>query len=213
MRSRGRRFPGELSMRGRAARERTRRPEACGPGRGSGRGIDAGAPSRHERLPETALEILLYALGALLVVVGIAGLVLPALPGAPLLAVGAVLVAWAEGFTRVGWGTVAVAWVLCALIFAVDFAASAFGAKAFGASKWSIVGATVGLVVGLFLGPVGIVLGPVVGAILFEYARNPDFGRAAKAGAGAFVGFVLGSAVKIALAFVVVGVLLLALFL
>jgi uncharacterized protein YqgC (DUF456 family) len=159
------------------------------------------------------LQILLYALGALLIVVGIAGLLLPALPGAPLLAAGAILVAWAEDFTRVGWGTVAVAVVLAIVIWVVDFAAAALGAKAFGASKWSIVGASVGLVVGLFLGPIGIVLGPVVGAIAFEYARNPDFGRAAKAGAGAFVGFVLGSAVKIALAFVLVGVLVLALFL
>jgi uncharacterized protein YqgC (DUF456 family) len=158
------------------------------------------------------LEILLYALGALLVVVGIAGLLLPALPGAPLLAAGAVLVAWAEGFTRVGWGTVAVAVVLSIVIWVVDFAAAALGAKAFGASKWSVVGASVGLLVGLFLGPVGIVLGPVAGAIVFEYARNPDFGRAAKAGVGAFLGFVLGSAVKVALAFVVVGVLVFALF-
>lgn len=159
------------------------------------------------------MEILLYALGALLIAVGIAGLLLPALPGAPLLAIGAVLVAWAEGFTRVGWVTVAIAIALSILIFIVDFAAAALGAKAFGASKWSIVGATVGLVVGLFLGPVGILLGPVVGAIVFEYARNPDFGRAAKAGAGAFLGFVLGSAVKVALAFVLVGVLVFALFL
>jgi uncharacterized protein YqgC (DUF456 family) len=65
--------------------------------------------------------------------------------------------------------------------------------------------------VGLFLGPLGIIFGPAVGAIAFEYAKNPDFGRAARAGVGAFLGFVLGSAVKVALSFVIVGVIALAL--
>jgi uncharacterized protein len=72
------------------------------------------------------------------------------------------------------------------------------------------VGAGIGLLVGLFLGLPGILLGPIVGAVAFEYARNPDMKRAAKAGAGAFVGFVLGSAVKVALAFVTVGAVALA---
>jgi ATP phosphoribosyltransferase regulatory subunit HisZ len=65
--------------------------------------------------------------------------------------------------------------------------------------------------VGMFLGLPGIVLGPAVGAIALEYARNPNFERALKAGVGAFLGFVLGSAVKVSLAFVLVGVLVLAL--
>lgn len=85
------------------------------------------------------------------------------------------------------------------------------GAKAFGASRWAVVGAGVGLLAGLFLGLPGILLGPAVGAIVFEYARNPDFGRALKAGVGAFLGFLLGSAVKVALSFVLVGLVLLAL--
>jgi uncharacterized protein YqgC (DUF456 family) len=122
-----------------------------------------------------------------------------------------VLVAWAEGFTRVGWGALAAIGVLGVAVWIVDFLAAVLGARAFGASRWSIAGASIGLLVGLFAGLPGIVLGPVVGAIVFEYARNPDFKRAAKAGAGAFVGFVLGSAVKIALAFVMIGVLVLAL--
>jgi uncharacterized protein YqgC (DUF456 family) len=91
----------------------------------------------------------------------------------------------------------------------VDAAASVLGAKAFGASKWAIIGSGVGLVVGLFLGLPGILLGPAVGAIAFEYARNPDFERALRSGVGAFVGFLVGSVLKVTLAFVLVGVVLL----
>lgn len=157
------------------------------------------------------MEILLYALGAAAMLLGIAGVVLPALPGSLLLVVGVVLVAWAEGFTRVGWGTVAVATVLCVVIWVVDLVAAMLGARMFGASRWSVVGASVGLLVGMFLGLPGLVLGPVVGATAFELVRNPDVKRAARAGVGAFLGFVLGSAVKVALAFVTVGIVLFAL--
>jgi hypothetical protein len=157
------------------------------------------------------VTVLLYVLGALALAVGLAGVVLPAVPGSPLLVAGALLVAWAEGFTRVSGWTVGVCAILGAAIAAVDVAAGVLGARAFGASRWSMVGAGVGLLVGLFLGLPGIVLGPVVGAIAFEYARDPSFERALRAGAGAFVGFVLGSAVKAALAFVLVGVVVVAL--
>jgi uncharacterized protein len=148
-----------------------------------------------------------YVLGFLSLAVGVVGVVLPVLPGSVLLVVGAALIAWADGFTRVGWGTVIVSGVIGALIWAVDLAASALGAKVAKASKWAVIGASVGLLVGLFLGPAGIILGPAVGAIAFEYLHDPDTRRALKAGTGAFVGFLLGSVVKIALAMVVVGII------
>ncbi len=124
---------------------------------------------------------------------------------------GAFLVARAEGFTRVSGWTFALCAAIGVAIWGVDLAAGILGARAFGASRWAILGAGLGLLVGMFLGLPGIVLGPAVGAIVLEYARDPDFERALKAGAGAFVGFVLGSAVKVSLAFVLVGVLVLAL--
>ncbi len=149
--------------------------------------------------------ILLYAAGALALLAGLAGVVLPVLPGSLLLFGGAVLVAWAEGFTRVGWPTLLVAGVLAAAIWAVDWLASALGAKVSGASKWAVAGATVGLLVGMFFGPAGILLGPAVGAVALEYWKDPDFEKALRAGAGTFVGFLVGSVVKVALAFVLVG--------
>jgi uncharacterized protein YqgC (DUF456 family) len=165
-----------------------------------------GAAGRGE---DPGVEILLYVLGLLALLAGIAGVVLPALPGSALLAGGALLVGWADGFTRVGGFTVGACVVLAALIWAVDLAAGFLGAKAFGASRWAIVGSGVGLLVGLFLGLPGIILGPAVGALAFEYARDPNFEKALRAGVGVFLGFILGSAVKVALAFVLVGVLLL----
>jgi uncharacterized protein YqgC (DUF456 family) len=157
------------------------------------------------------MTILLYALGALALVAGLAGLVLPALPGAPLLLAGAFLVAWAEGFTRVGWPTLVLATVLTALIFAVDWLSAVLGAKAFGASRWAVVGAAVGLLAGMFLGLPGILLGPGIGAIVFEWLRNPDLQKALRAGVGATIGFLVGGAVKVALGFVLVGAVLLGL--
>jgi hypothetical protein len=151
---------------------------------------------------------LLYAAGALALVLGVAGVVLPVLPGSVLLLAGAVLVAWAGDFALVGWPTLAVVGSLAALIWAVDWVAAALGAKASGASRWAVLGASLGLLVGLFLGPAGLLLGPAVGAVLLEYWQDPDFEKALRAGAGAFLGFLLGSVVKVTLAFVLIGALL-----
>jgi uncharacterized protein YqgC (DUF456 family) len=157
------------------------------------------------------VEILLYALGALAILAGLAGVVVPVIPGSALLVLGAALVAWAEGFERVSGWTVLACAILGAAIWLVDLVAGVLGARAFGASKWAVLGAGLGLLVGFFLGLPGIVLGPAVGAIAFEYARDPNFERAMKAGTGAFLGFLLGTAAKISLAFVLVGVLVFAL--
>jgi uncharacterized protein YqgC (DUF456 family) len=154
------------------------------------------------------VEIVLYALGAAALVGGVAGVVLPVLPGSLLLFGGVLLVAWAGDFALVGWPTIAITAVLALAIWAVDWVASALGAKVSGASRWAVAGAALGLVVGLFLGPLGILLGPAVGAIVLEYAKDPDFQRALKAGAGTFVGFLVGSVVKVTLAFLLVGVLI-----
>ena len=154
---------------------------------------------------------MLYVLGALSFALGVAGVVLPALPGAPLIARGAVLVAWAGNFQLVGWGAVIAVALISIVIFAVDYVATLLGAKAFGASRWAIVGGAIGLVVGMFLGVPGIIFGPAIGAVAFEYAKNPDFGRAAKAGVGVLIGFVVGGAVKVALSFVAIGIVVFAL--
>jgi uncharacterized protein YqgC (DUF456 family) len=154
------------------------------------------------------VNVLLYLLGVLALLAGLAGVVVPVLPGAAALWGGAWLIAWAGDFQRVGAPTLAVTGVLALLIVAADWAATALGAKAFGASRWAVIGATLGLLVGLFLGPVGIVLGPLIGAVVLELWKDPDLEKALRAGAGTLVGFLIGSVAKVVLAFLLIGALL-----
>lgn len=156
------------------------------------------------------MEALLYALGAVALLVGLAGIVLPGLPGSLLLVGGVFLIAWAGNFAVVGWTTVAIAAVVAIAITAVDWLAGLMGAKAFGASKWAMVGGAVGLLAGLFFGIPGVLLGPAVGAFAFELVKDPNLKQAAKSGVGALLGFLVGSVVKVAFAFFLLGVLVLA---
>jgi len=112
----------------------------------------------------------------------------------------------------VGWPTLAVAAVLAVLIVIADHAAAALGARVSGASRRAVIGATIGLFVGLFLGLPGILLGPFVGAVVGELLETRHAGRAARAGVGAVAGLVAGGVVKLALAFVFLGVLAAAFF-
>jgi uncharacterized protein YqgC (DUF456 family) len=159
--------------------------------------------------PATAAwTIALYVIGIGLVLLGLVGQILPVIPGAPLTFLGIVLVAWADGFERIGaWG-IGVAAVLTVLVLLADYVAGLVGAKRFGASRWGLIGAVIGTVVGLFFGLPGVVLGPIVGAVVLEYAKDPDFKRAGRVGIGTLVGFVLGTAVKYALTMLMIGVVL-----
>src|ERR1043165_5704890 len=107
-----------------------------------------------------------YALAVLLVVVGLFGTVLPAIPGVVLIFAGLLLAAWADGFAHVGTVGLVIIGALAILSFVVDFLASLLGAKRLGASPQALVGATVGGIVGLFFGIPGLVLGPFLGASL-----------------------------------------------
>ena len=156
--------------------------------------------------------MLLFVVGVLLIAVGLAGLLLPAVPGAPLIVAGSVLIAWADGFARVGWPALTTIALLGIAGMVLDQAAALLGARTAGASKWGVAGAFVGLLVGLPLGLPGIVLGPAVGATVFEYYKDPDMRRAATAGAGVFVGFLVGTALKYAFAMAMIGILIAAYF-
>ena len=151
------------------------------------------------------LHALWYVLAALMVVVGLAGTILPALPGLPLVFAGMVLAAWAEHFTRIGVATLVALGVLTLLSLGVDFWAAALGAKRVGASRLAIAGAIIGTVAGLFFGIVGIFIGPFCGALLGElvHGRRLDpaaVGQATKVGVGTWLGIVLGIALKLTLA-------------
>ena len=150
--------------------------------------------------------VLLFLLAATLVGVGILGLALPALPGAPLMFLGLVIAAWAEDFAYVGTGTLVVLAVLAALTYLVDLAAGVFGAQRFGASSRAMAGAAIGAVVGLFFGLIGVVVGPFLGAAIGELTLAGELRAAGRAGIGATVGLAIGTAAKIAIAFAMLGI-------
>lgn len=150
----------------------------------------------------------LLVLGALLALGGFAGLILPALPGAPIMFAGFVLMAWAEDFLFVGPWTLAALAVLAVLTYLIDFVAGLLGAQRFGASPRAIVGAGVGGIVGLFFGLPGILLGPLLGACVGQFSVVRDLRSAGRAGIGTAIGLLLGAALKVAIAFSMVGLFL-----
>src|SRR5688500_18354420 len=158
------------------------------------------------------MTLLLWILGSLLVAVGLAGIVFPALPGTVLIFAGLLLAAWADGFTRVGGWTLLLIGVIGALSYTVDFVAAALGAKHVGASPRAVVGAALGTLLGLPFGLPGVIFGPLVGAVVGEYSAHQRFGRAASVGMAAWIGFLIGTAVKVALAFSMIAIFLMAVF-
>ncbi len=154
--------------------------------------------------------ILLWILALVLVLIGFAGLVLPALPGIPMIYAGLVLAAWAEDFAHVGWITLTILGLLALVSYGIDFAATALGAKKFGASPRAIWGAAAGTLIGIFFGLPGIIIGPFAGALIAELTHKNDMQAATKAGVGATLGLLFGAILKIALAFTLIGVFVVA---
>ena len=148
----------------------------------------------------------LWVAAAALILAGVAGTVLPAVPGPPLVLAGLCLVAWLDDFARVGGWTLAVLGVLTALTYAIDFAAAALGAKRVGASRRAIAGALIGGLVGLFFGLPGLILGPFVGAVVGEYTVQRNLEQAGRVGVGTWLGMVLGMAARLSLVFAMLAV-------
>jgi hypothetical protein len=134
------------------------------------------------------------------------GIVMPALPGTWLILGGLILAAWADGFMRVGVWTLVVIGLIATASYFVDFVAAAMGAKKLGASKRAMVGAALGTVAGLAFGLPGLIIGPFVGAVVGELTMHRDWKKAGRAGVAAWIGFAIGTAVKVGLAFAMIGI-------
>ncbi len=154
---------------------------------------------------------LLWILCVLLIVAGLAGTVLPALPGPVLVAAGIVLGAWIDDFSRVGAWAVSAVLVLMVLAWVLDHVAGLLGAQRAGASRQALVGATLGTVVGLFMGLVGVLFMPFVGAVAGEWLARRDQVAAVKVGVGTWIGIMAGILAKVVLSLVMVGIFVLAL--
>ena len=155
----------------------------------------------------------LWVLSIALMLAGIAGLILPALPGVPLMFAGMVVAAAIDDFQRIGWVTLTVLGVLTLIAVAVDFMASVWGVKYAGASKRAIWGALIGTVIGLFFGLPGLIFGPFVGALIGELTVHGRFEQAGRAGLATWAGLIFGTLAKVAIAFAMLGVFVLGYFL
>jgi uncharacterized protein len=142
---------------------------------------------------------LLWIAATLLVAAGVVGVVLPGLPGIPLVLAGLVLGAWVDDFAYVGRGTLIVIGLLALSATGVEFAASALGAKRAGAHRRAVIGAALGSAAGLFFALPGIVIGPLVGAVLGELSTRGGLARAGRVGLATWIGMLLGGAAKLAL--------------
>ena len=155
---------------------------------------------------------MIWVLAGVLVVVGLVGVVLPAVPGTALIFAGLLLAAWADGFARVGVGTLVVLGLVTVATYFVDIAAMALGMKRLGTTRRAMAGAAIGTLAGLFFGLPGLVIGPFAGAVIGELTSHRDLRGAGRAGLAAWIGFLIGTVVKVGLAFAMVGIFLTAWF-
>lgn len=158
------------------------------------------------------MSVALTLLGLLVAALGIGLLAVPGVPAIGVIFSGVVLVAWADGFARIGWPWLGLLLGLTVVGSLADNVAALVGARKAGASVWGVAGAAIGMLAGLPFGLVGLVLGPAVGAFALEFARNPDVRKAGLAGLGGLAGFVLGIVAKSFFGLLIVGLAMLAYF-
>jgi uncharacterized protein YqgC (DUF456 family) len=157
------------------------------------------------------MTIALWIVALTLIVVGVIGTVLPALPGAILVFAGVALGAWIDDFTRISGWTLLVLGILTLLAWAIDYVAAVAGAKKAGASRQALIGAAIGTVAGVFTGFVGLVFLPLVGAAVGEYLAQKELLRAGRVGIATWLGLLVGTVVKVAVVFLMVGIFVAAL--
>lgn len=158
------------------------------------------------------MTTLLWGVALAAMLLGFLGVVVPLLPGTPLLFAGMLLAAWIDDFQKVGPAWLLFLGFLAVSAWALDYLAAAWGVKRSGASSLAMVGAGIGAVVGILGGVVGVLLGPIVGAIAGELIARRDHRTAARAGAAAGVAFIVASVAKLALAAAMIGAFALAYF-
>jgi uncharacterized protein YqgC (DUF456 family) len=151
------------------------------------------------------MTVVLWIAALALIAVGVAGTVLPAIPGVTLVFLGMLLGAWIDGFARIPVWLVVIFAVLTAIAWAVDYFAAAAGARRVGASKHAVIGALLGTVAGIFTGFVGLLFMPLVGAAVGEYIAQRDLRRAGTVGLATWLGLLIGTAVKVAIVFAMIG--------
>jgi len=155
---------------------------------------------------EGNIVYLLWALAGLLVLIGFAGTILPALPGVPLVFGGLFLAAYIGNFEKIGWPTLTILATLTALALVADFAATLLGAKRAGASKLALLGAGIGSILGIFSGLWGLLVFPFIGAVAGELVARQKLDQASRVGLATWLGLMIGTLAKLAIALTMIGV-------
>ncbi|MDX9773235.1 MAG: DUF456 domain-containing protein [Bacteroidales bacterium] len=145
------------------------------------------------------MDYLLLAVAIMLMILGIAGCLLPILPGPPLAYLGLVALHFTR-FADISRNMFIILGVIAVVVTVIDYVVPIWGTRQFGGSKYGMRGATVGLIIGLFLGPPGIIIGPFIGAFVGELIFKDDIRYALKAGFGSLLGFLTGVGLKLAAA-------------
>ena len=150
---------------------------------------------------------ILMSVTVILFIIGLAGTVIPILPGVPIIWLGTVIFAVFTKFEKVGYWEISIFTVMALFSVVIDYAANLYGAKRMGAGRWGIALAIVGMVVGIIIGGlIGLIIGTMIGAFVGEIISGKKSGAAFKAGIGTLVGFLGGVLVKIVIGLIMIGV-------
>jgi uncharacterized protein YqgC (DUF456 family) len=151
----------------------------------------------------------LFILTIVIMLIGLAGTIIPMLPGLPVMWLGALIYALFTGFEKIGWTFLVIFGLLTAITTVLDYVANLYGAKKMGATGWGLLGAFLGMLIGLFAGGlIGLLLGSFLGAILGEILGGRKGSQALKAGVGTFLGFLGGTLIKFVIGCAMMGIFL-----
>lgn len=156
----------------------------------------------------TALEILFFIVALLIMAIGLAGIILPILPGTPIIFAGALLYAIVTGFRTISFELILIFAGLTAISLIMDYIANYFSVRKMGGGKAGAIGAVLGLIIGIFVHWLAIIILPFLFAVLFEVIAGRRAGRALKAGTGAWIGLLVGGVFRFAIGCVMIGLFL-----
>lgn len=154
------------------------------------------------------LDVLLWILAIASICVGLLGTMIPILPGLPMIFIGSWLAAWIDDYNEIGVTAVVIIGILTVIGLVIDWVAQTMGAKKAGASKLGIIGSFIGTIVGIFTGLWGLLFMPLVGAAIGEFIDHQDMLRSGKVGLATWIGMLVGTVIKLSLAFTMVGILI-----
>jgi uncharacterized protein YqgC (DUF456 family) len=153
--------------------------------------------------------VLLFIGTLLIMLFGLAGVILPVIPGVPIIWLGAFLYGLFTGFEKINWNILGIFAIMTGFTIVLDYVANLYGAKRMGATRWGMLGALFGMLVGLFTaGLIGLLIGSFVGAVLGEILAGKAGYQALKAGIGTFLGFLGGTLIKLTVGCIMIGIFL-----